>query len=140
MVAFLVGNWTDHCTSHCKTKKMVSLLCSLLGRPWLQTMMLQYEGLGWNFNSIILCHIIVGRIGIYHSESTDFVGVEMANWSNKNTQVKWPLKLFDCLEAGRNGSVLQGTKRMGNPIKLHLNKGWVSSRTLFETCHSYMKK
>lgn len=51
-------------------------------------------------------------------KATDFVGQEMANWSNKNIQVKWPLKSFDCLEAGTNGSILQGVKRMRSPIKL----------------------
>lgn len=38
--------------------------------------------------------------------ATDLVRQEMANGSNKNIPVKWPLTSFDRLEAGIDGSVL----------------------------------
>lgn len=55
--------------------------------------------------------------------ATDFVRQEMANGFNKNTQVKWSLKSFDRLEAGINGSILQGVMRMGSPAKLMSKQG-----------------
>lgn len=61
--------------------------------------------------SNLLClYPIVDEIGTSDSKNAGFVGLELANWSDKETQVKW--HFLATYRAVEKAAILQGNTRI----------------------------